>query len=53
VGWDFTQGGGLGGLALGYYQAAPPGLQGGEPNASAAGWASRLHCNVTGPAWLR
>ncbi len=26
VGWPFTQGGGLGGLALGYYQAAPPGL---------------------------
>jgi len=25
-----TQGGGLGGLALGYYQAAPPGLHEGE-----------------------
>ncbi|HZR20594.1 MAG TPA: hypothetical protein VFE51_25150 [Verrucomicrobiae bacterium] len=24
-GWRFTQGGGLGGLALGYYLAAPPG----------------------------
>ena len=27
VGWLFTQGVGLGGLALGYYQAAPPGLR--------------------------
>jgi len=27
VGWPFTQGGGLGGLALGYYQAAPSGLR--------------------------
>src|ERR1035441_7098240 len=26
-----TQGGGLGGVALGYYRAAPPGLQTGEP----------------------
>ena len=29
----FTRGGGLGGLALGYYQAAPPGLRRGEPTA--------------------
>jgi hypothetical protein len=27
VGWRFTQGGGLRGLALGYYHAAPPGLR--------------------------
>ena len=28
LGWvRFTQGGGLGGLGLGYYQAAPPGLR--------------------------
>ena len=33
VGWRVTQGGGLGGLALGYYQAAPPGLRRGEPAA--------------------
>jgi len=32
-GWLFTQGGGLGGLALGYYQDAPPGLDKGEPGA--------------------
>jgi hypothetical protein len=35
VGWRFTQGGGLGGLALGYYQAAPLGLRKGEPDAGA------------------
>ena len=33
VGWSFTQGGGLGGLALGYYQAAPLGLRNGEADA--------------------
>jgi len=32
VEWLFTQGGGLGGLALGYYQAAPLGLRKGEPD---------------------
>jgi phosphotransferase system glucose/maltose/N-acetylglucosamine-specific IIC component len=29
-GWFFTQGGGLGGLALGYYLAAPSGRRKGE-----------------------
>lgn len=33
VGWLFTQGGGHGGLALGYYLAAPPGLRKREPDA--------------------
>jgi hypothetical protein len=37
VGWPFTQGGGLGGLALGYYQAAPPGLRKGEHLSSPRG----------------
>src|SRR5437764_478244 len=50
VGWLFTQGGGLGGLALGYYHAAPPGRRKGEPDAGAdsrrpfhlrGGWATR------------
>ena len=36
VGWRVTQGGGLGGLALGHYQAAPLGLRTGEPGAPAA-----------------
>src|SRR5439155_1191388 len=31
VGWLFTQGGGLGGLALGYCRAAPSGRRKGEP----------------------
>jgi hypothetical protein len=31
VGRRLTQGGGLDGLALGYYQAAPLGLRNGEP----------------------
>ena len=30
MGWGFTQGGGLGGLALGYLLAAPPGRPNGE-----------------------
>jgi hypothetical protein len=33
--WAFTPGGGLGGLARGYYQAAPPGLRKGEPQHAA------------------
>jgi len=32
VGWLFTQGVGLSGLALGYYHAAPSGLGKGEPD---------------------
>jgi hypothetical protein len=31
LGWLFTQGGGLGGLAPGYYLAAPSGRRKGEP----------------------
>ncbi len=34
VWWPFTRGGGLGGLAPGYFQTAPPGLLQGEPDAS-------------------
>ncbi|MGH7972659.1 MAG: hypothetical protein ACREIC_28430, partial [Limisphaerales bacterium] len=35
----FTQGGGLGGLALVYYQAAPPGLRRSEPGHFSGRWA--------------
>jgi hypothetical protein len=37
TGWPFTQGGGLGGLALGYYRAAPPGRRMGGPVSPADG----------------
>ena len=41
VRWPFTQGGGLGGLALGYYLAAPAGRRTGEPATPADGGIAR------------
>ena len=54
VGRPFTQGVGLGGLTLGYYQAAPPGLRNGERGA-AFNAGRRPFClpNAIGPAWAR
>jgi hypothetical protein len=53
VGWRFTQGGGLGGLALGYCHSAPPGHRGSEPVAAAnAGRPSRRKPKVVGLASL-
>ena len=43
-GWRVAQGGGLGGLALGYYQAAPLGLRTGQPGApNRRPWGASLH----------
>jgi hypothetical protein len=54
MGWLFTQGGGLGGLALGYLLAAPSGRPNGEQGAPAnTGSSCCGEAGGFGPAWLR
>ncbi len=56
LGWRFTRGGGLGGLAPGYYQAAPPGLRRGMNDERLKGfgrlWANHRLQPRPGSAWL-
>jgi hypothetical protein len=54
MGWLFSQGGGLGGLALGYLLAAPSGRPKGEQGAPAnTGSSCGGEAGGFGPAWLR